>query len=155
MKKYLVVFVALLLVLTGCGKKKEEFKKPEKIGNEDNVVLVYEISNGSVAGAPTTETTVYKDKNMTIKHTNKMFEEENSEKTITLSEQDYQKIIDFAFSEDFMTLDKDLTSELTEGGSVYYITIYYDGTSHCVGGQNVKNETFDKLETIISECANK
>ena len=54
-----------------------------------------------------------------------------------------------------MTLNNNLTTEQTEGGSVEYITIYYDKTSRKVGGQNIENETFKKLEKLIIKLEEK
>lgn len=149
MKKYLVILVALLLVVTGCGKKEEKFKKPEKIGNSDGLVLEYESISGSVQGSPTDKISIYTDKRMILEHTNKVFEEENSSKKVYLTEKEYQDFMDIAFSKDFLNLDKNLTTTETEGGSVRYITVYYDDTSFATGGQNIHNDTFKKLEKLL------
>lgn len=151
MKKYLIVLIAFVVLVTGCGKKEDEkkFKRPEKLGNENNVVIEYESIAGSVAGSPTDRIVIYTDKKADIEHTDKLVEAENRKKTVTLSEEEYQEIIDLAFQEKFMTLKTDLTTEQTAGGSVEYITIYYDKTSREVGGQNIEDETFKKLEKLI------
>ncbi len=149
MKKYLVILVALVVVITGCGKKEEKFKKPEKLGNEEGLVLYYEDIAGSVAGSPTSKISLYTDKRMVFEHTDKMITENNTSKTITLTEEEYKKITDSAFSEEFLTLNKDLTSMETAGGVVYYITVYYDNTSFTTGGQNINDKTFNNLKDLL------
>ncbi len=157
MKKYLVILIALVVLLTGCGKKEEEkkFERPKTLGNENNVVIEYKSIAGSVAGSPTDRIVIYTDKKADIEHTDKISEAENRKRTVILSEKEYQEIIDLAFQERFMTLNNNLTTEQTEGGSVEYITIYYDKTSRKVGGQNIENETFKKLEKLIIKLEEK
>lgn len=148
MKKYLVILIAALLVLTGCGKKEEKVNG-KKIGNTDGLVLKYESIAGSVVGSPTDRILIYKDKKMILEHTNDAYAEENSSLTIDLTEQQYQDVIEIAFSEKFLGLAKDLTSMETAGGLVNYITVYYDDTSFTTGGQHITNTTFNSLEELL------
>lgn len=146
MKKSLIILVLLLVVIVGCGKKEEKFEKPEKIGNSDGLVLVYEDIRASVKNSPKHIISLYSDKRLVIETTNlDGFQEKH------LSDREYQEIIDFAFSKEFMTLNKDLTFKETEGGTTSYITIYYDSTSRRVGGENVKNGTFSELINLLEK----
>ncbi len=148
MKKVLIFVAVALLLITGCGKKEEE-KRPKKIGNADGIVLKYRSIVGSVAGSPTSIITIYTDQRMVLEHTDKSVEEANTSKTITLTDQQYEEVINMAFSKEFLNLPEDLTTMETAGGSVEYITVYYDDTLFQVGGQYIKNSTFTKLEDLL------
>ncbi len=140
MKKYVVVILLFLLVITGCGKQ----GLPKQIGNQDGLVLVYEDSNISLKNSPTYKISLYNDKRIISEYS-----EQGNSYIINLSEEDYQKILETAFSEKFLDLAKNITSMETEGGSTYSVTLYYNGKTFTTGGQNIEEKEFIKLQELL------
>ncbi len=69
---------------------------------------------------------------------------------------DYQKIINYAFSPDFINLKEDLSDKRVADGSIQYITIYFeDGSSKKIGGANPSNRKFQKLYKMLNEVVEK
>ncbi len=146
MKKYFLIFLVAILIITGCSKKEDKVELPKKIGNEDNVVLIYEEIQASVENSPTYKITLYNDKKLI-----KGWSHLDGFSTINLSDEFYQEIIDIAFSKEFLGLDKDISSSKTVGGSSYYITLYYDGKVFKTGGTDIQNKYFKELEELLKK----
>ena len=147
MKKYLILLICMLVLVTGCSFKKEEV--PSKDLAID-LVLTYEARAAqSTEWDPKYEVNLFADHYMTSTYTNT-----EGFKTVELTDEQYQEIIDYISSEKFTSLSSDLSDELLADGTYSSITIYYnDNTTFKVGGYNVNNDVYNELVNMIREYA--
>lgn len=146
MKRYLVVILLAVLVITGCGIKKDEEKKIKDSG----VVVFYKTypMHGTVESMENYRyVELYSDK--TLKSGTANTDEFEEKK---LSDEEYKEIVDYAFSKKFTSLDKDISDNRVSDGINSSITIYYnDGTSFTTGGANPNNKTYSKLVNLLNQ----
>ena len=70
-----------------------------------------------------------------------------------VASEEYQEIINYAFSSKFINLKEDLSDKSVLDGSKQYITLFFeDGTSKKTGGVNPTNKTFQKLYDMLIEA---
>ncbi len=146
MKKIIIFILVLTLFITGCGKKKE--KKVEPVTSKYNLSgLVIEYSSASVMyyNAPKYEVKLYADKYITYGYS----DEEEFER-VDLDDEDYDKIINYAFSDKFMNLSGNLTDPEVLDGSHSSITLYADNkVVKSIGGDNVSNRKYNRLVRLL------
>lgn len=146
MKKYLVIVLLALFVITGCGSKKEEDKKPN-----DNGVVVFYKSYPMHGTVESMENYYYvelsTDKKLKTGYANTDKIEEKY-----LTDEKYNEIIDYAFSKKFISLSKDISDNMVADGTRSSIIIYYsDGTSFTTGGANPNNKVYNKLVYLLNQ----
>lgn len=158
MKKYLIVFVILLMIVTGCSTTNQETSNSNsnsknvsvtKYGNEEGIIAQYERYSSTADREEYTITVTNAEGKKSLLYSTVSFDGEklHSKSSVKiLSDEEYQEIEDLAFSKDFLQLDGDLTTMETEGGATKYITVYYNGTSFRTGGQNIDSKVFTLLE---------
>ena len=147
MKKILVIILFLTISITGCGKKKEEKVEPVTSKyNLSGLVIKYSSSsvmiyNGDEHGY---ELKLYADKYITYGN----YDEE--EKRVDLTDEEYEEIINYAFSDKFMNLSGNLTDPNVLDGSHSSITLYADNkVIKSIGGDNVSNRKYNRLVRLL------
>jgi len=153
MKRILLILVIVAtLILTGCSFKQENEKKYQKkyAEKKDGIILEY---TSSVNGGSIEETNnhyyirVSSDKKISW---GSIISGEKGNKQ--LSEEEYNSIVNIAFSDEFRKLDKDLTDPNVMDGHSTHITIYYeDGTEFTTGGLNPSNTLYNNLKNKLNE----
>lgn len=147
MKKVLFIILIMFFVAIGCSKTKQEEKdESKKLSN--GLVLKYEI--GAMQGpedGPVDEIELYANKLIIFRSSDL---EGWSQKQLT--EDQYQKIIDYIRSDEFLALKDYVNNNIVGDGYYHYISIYYeDGSIFKVGGQNFDNEVFLKLVYLLKQ----
>ena len=144
MKKALVVVVMVsVLLLTGCFSSKLEPATSEK-------VLEYTRSSNYGTLEDTKNyyfITVYANKKIVSGRIN---DTEYKEKTLT--DKEYQEVMDLAFTSSFKNMGSDISDNSIMDGSSQYITLYYaDGTTFKTGGLNPTKKEFTKVANKLEE----
>lgn len=71
-----------------------------------------------------------------------------------LTEEEYNSIVNIAFSDEFKKLDKSVSNPDVMDGHSSHITVYYeDGTEFTTGGLNPSNKLYNKLRNKLGELA--
>ena len=145
MKKLLVILLVFVSFITiGCSKKD---KKKEEVIDYNLSGLVIEYKSSPVMYANPSEYTVklYADKYIIYGYS-----DEDDYIRIDLTDEEYEKIINFAFSERFLSLDHNLTDPNVLDGSHSSITLYADSkVLFSVGGDNVSNSRYNRLVRLL------
>ena len=139
-----VIFLLIVVVSSSCGMNKDLIRS----GNGD---LVIEFTSSPVfsSGEDNNENFIrlYDDKTISEGTNDKMHLKQD------VSEEEYQKIINYAFSNSFVNLKEDLSDKSIMDGSCQYITLYFeDGTSKKYGGLNPTNKKFQKLHEMLIDA---
>ncbi len=128
------------LFITGCKSKSKNLLEPAKEGE----IIVYDQS--IAFGSQEDEYDFYYIKVTADKQIiwGKAVSGEEGFKVLT--EDEYQSLIDIAFSKNFKNMNSDISDKSVIDGYSAYITIYYsDGTVYEVGGLNPNSEKYNKL----------
>ena len=144
MKKYLVVLLVIVSFITiGCRKKDT---KEEVIDyNLSGLVIEYKSSPVMYADPSVYTVKLYADKYITYGYS-----DEDDIIKIDLTDEEYEKIINFAFSDRFLSLDHNLTDPNVLDGSHSSITLYADSkVLFSVGGDNVSNSRYNRLVHLL------
>ncbi len=144
MKKFIVVLVFISLCVIGCGKKEEPKKQIETYGNSEGIVITYHGGPAGVENPVYQEATLRTDKSIQIGKSN-----EDGFKTVSLTQSQYDEILEEAFGEKFLSLKSEDIGEEVEGGYYERITLYYDGKTFTVGGSNIRNKTFQNVKNML------
>ena len=141
-KLLLIVLLTSILLITGCRSKIEP--------TTSDIVLEYTSSTNFGTLEDTQNyyyITVYADKKIISGRA-----KEDNFKEKTLSDKDYNELIDLAFSSSFKDMGSNISDNSIMDGSSQYITVYYaDGTSFKTGGLNPTKEEFTKVEEKLRE----
>ena len=144
MKKYLVVLLVIVSFITiGCRKKDT---KEEVIDyNLSGLVIEYKSSPVMYADPSVYTVKLYADKYITYGYS-----DEDDIIKIDLTDEEYEKIINFAFSDRFLSLNHNLTDPNVLDGSHSSITLYADSkVLFSVGGDNVSNSRYNRLVHLL------
>ena len=142
MKKKIILLLNIVFC-TACNMSKEIIR----VGN-GNLVLEY---NSYAIFSNTAKPNVYyiriyDDKTISIGSNDELKLKKE------IADEDYQKIVNYAFSSKFINLKEDLSDKSVMDGSYRYIILYNeDGTSKKYGGANPSNRTFLKLYDMLYE----
>ena len=145
--KRIICLLLVLFLCSGCNIDKNIIRT-----GDGAVVLVYSSHPVFSSSENSNEynITLYDDKTLSVSNYGKM------SKKINVSDEDYQKIINYAFSSKFVNLKKDLTDDRVLDGSYNSIELYFeDGTSKKYGGYNPTNKTFLKLRDMLIKVLEK
>ena len=145
MKKLIVVLLVFVSFITiGCSKKNK--KKEEVIDyNLSGLVIEYQSSSVMYADPSVYTVKLYADKYITYGYS-----DEDDYIRVDLTDEEYEKIINFAFSERFLSLDHNLTDPNVLDGSHSSITLYADSkVLFSVGGDNVSNSRYNRLVRLL------
>lgn len=137
MKKILIL-ICLVLFLTACTSKqtiKEESKEgiviQHFVRNDNDLDNDYNIE-------------VYSDKKIVYSYLSyDGFEE------IKLSDNQYEELINYAFSSKLLSLDENISSDKS-GVSSYVVLYFEDGTIFKTGGINPNNKNYKKVITMLN-----
>lgn len=149
--KYLKVFVVLFFVflISGCNSDKKLYKEYNKNG------LIIEYRVGSNYGTLDEMNNKYIIKLNSDKILSYGYKNDEELKSKKLTQKQFEEIINYAFSKDIISLNKDLSDPNTLDGSSSYITIYYDNNeSKTMGGLNPNNEKYSKLIKLLYKNIN-
>ena len=141
MKKKILIILLLLLICCACGVTKNIIRS-----GKGDLVLEYTSSSafGNASEKEVYFIRLYDDKTISTGYNDTI------KNKIDVSDDDYQKIIDYAFSSSFTNLKEDLTDGRVMDGSSNYITLFFeDGTSKKYGGLNPTNKKFVKLYEML------
>ena len=148
MKKYIIVFAWLLILVTGCIMNNDKIEKKDLAA--DLIIAYRASSNYGTQDEPAYEINVYADKYITYGYSNL-----DGFTTSELNDEEYQEIVDYIQSEEFLSLEKNLTDYSVSDGTNSSFTIYYlDGSTFYVGGTNVTNETYNGLVNLLRKHKN-
>lgn len=144
MKKYLVLVILTLIFVTGCFNQVEY--KPKDLSIDH--ILHYEASSiYSENDTPATNIDLYADKYIVFS-----YDMYDGFRKVDLTDEQYQEIIDYIQSEEFTSLNKDLSDNNGNSEIISSFTIYYaDGTTFEVGGTSVTNETYNGLVNMLRQ----
>lgn len=148
MKKIILIVMTLIIFITVGCKNKE--KKEEIVANKYNLsglVIKYESASVMVYNAPSYEIKLYADKYITYGYSG-----EDIVKRVDLTDKEYNKIINYAFSEKIMGLRGNLTDPNVLDGNHSRITLYENGKEvYSNGGDNVSNRRYNKLVRLLRD----
>ena len=141
MKKiFVILLIVCSLFITGCNSKKDTILDPRY---KDDIIVY---SESPVFGSQEDEYNYYYiklDANRVLVW-GKAVSGLEGEKTLSVSQ--YQAIVNMAFTEEFKSLDEDISDKSVMDGSSSNITLYYsDNTSFTTGGINPTNKLYNKL----------
>ena len=146
MSKLLVIVLTLILNISGYslnGIKIE--KQPAKEG----VVIHYSshVAYGTLEDTKNVyRIKVYSDKTITYG-----YDSSGKFTKVELTDEQYDELIDYAFSSKILTLDEDISDNDSCDGGYSYIKLHFaDNTTFKTGGLNPYNENYRKLVTMLS-----
>lgn len=143
MKKYLIVLLVLILLVTGCSlfNKEKENKELAK-----DVILSYRLSTTESFDQPYYEVNVYADKHMT-----KTYSNTEGWSEVKLTDEQFQEIVDYINRDDFLSLKQDLSLAVISDGEYSEVIVYYaDGTSFSVEGYEITDPVFKGLIELLN-----
>lgn len=150
MKKRLIIIVPIILAIILCISL--VLIKPSSKEIKPNEGLIIEYSTRPAFGTEEAMNNhyfikLYSDKTLSYGYT-----KDNNEKKVTISENDYNKIVDLAYSDDFQSLDEDISDPMIADGARLDIKVYNsDNTVFKTGGLNPNNQLFNKLVIMLRE----
>ena len=147
MKKILVALLIVALTITGCSlMDSKKNKRPKEFAS--GLILNYKSTEAYVTvDRPYYEINLYANKHITAGYSNL---DGFSDKELT--DEQFQKIVDYINSDKFLSLKEDLTDHAILDGTSTSIVIYYaDGTTFKTGGLNVSNPTYNGLIELLNE----
>ena len=138
----LIVLLVLIIINVACDKKKNNNVVKEGKGD---LIIEYTSSPQELANT-TYYIRIYDNKKVRYG-----MEGEKKDKRKTLSDQEYQDIINLAFSKKVLSLEgKDISNSMVLDGYFEYITIYDNKKEIRIGGSNPSNKYFNKLVGMIN-----
>ena len=142
MSKLIYIIVAFILLIFPTTTKIE--KPNYKLSD---LVIEYNRSSVMEYNAPFYEVKLYADKYITYGYSN-----EDDLIRRDLTDEEYKEIIDYAFSNVFMSLDTNLTNPNILDGEHSGIYLYADGEIiFHTGGDNVTNSRYNKLVHLLMD----
>ena len=144
MRRKIILMSLLLLICCACGMSKNIIRS----GNGD-LVIEYKSSPVFTSSEYNNDYYIrlYDDKTISTGKGDKISTK------VDVSDEDYQEIINYAFSNSFINLKEDLSDDSVMDGSSQYITLFFeDGTSKKYGGMNPTNKKFEKLYEMLYEA---
>ena len=139
-KLFLIIFFTI--VCSSCGMEKDIIR----IGKGD-LVIEY------------TSSPIFTNREDKIEYYIRLYDDKtisSGKDKYEVSNEDYQKIINYAFSPSFVNMKQDLTDDRVMDGSSRYITLHFeDGTSKKYGGLNPSDSKFLKLYKMLNEAVEK
>lgn len=147
MKKFWIVFVAILLLVVGCGKKEKKEDNNYSYGREeDGLVISYQDTQSGVENPVTFNIQLYNNQKMTLSYSN-----EDGFKDIILTDVQYEEILNLAFQDSFLQLKSGDIGEQVEGGSYERLSLYYSNKSLILSGSNISNQTFRQIVNKLKQ----
>ena len=143
MKRYLVVIVCLLTLVTGCLSNKDNSLVKKELSDE--TILTYKSGESGIESGDYDIINVYADKHITYGHSTS-----KSLLNINLTDEEYQKIVNYIESDDFLSLSTDISNPNEEKNNYSQIVVYYNNyTNFTVGGTNIDNEIYLGLVELL------
>lgn len=144
MIKYLLTILSIFLTTisyyTNISSVEEKYKL-------DGLIIEYSNISTSINNSPVYEIKLYADKYITygVKDSNEI-------KKVKLSDIEYNEIVNYAFSNRFLSLKKGLTDPNVLDGSYSSIILYANGKEiYSNGGDNVTNRIYNKLVNLLRD----
>lgn len=143
MKKYLIVIVGLLILLTGCLANEDNSLVKKELS--DNIILSYKSNKTGLDSEPYYEIYVYADKYITYGYSNL-----DGFSQVNLTDEQYQEIVNYITSDNFLKLSSDISNPNAEKENYSQIVVYYNNyTNFTVSGTNIDNATYLGLVELL------
>lgn len=145
MKKYLIVILCLIALLTGCSTKETKSLVEKKLS--DGLILSYQANTSGLESEPYYEIKVYAGKYITYGYSNL-----DGFSEVKLTDEQYQEIVNYIESKEFLSLDNDISNNNAVSEKYSRIVIYYnDYTNLSIGGTNISDETYLGLVSLLEK----
>ena len=137
MKKVLALLLILCIFLVGCEK---ETSTSIKAVASSGIVAYYREGDETTPGRIITLNS-----NHVITYGHSMYD---GFSTVELSDSEYQEIVNYLLSEEFLNLESDLSDDAN--GVISRLTVYYDNIPPItIGGVGVTNKTYLELINML------
>lgn len=145
MKKIIIYLFLIISIVTA-----NSFKINQKVTNKTIKPLLYYTKESNFGTYEETQNYYYLELYSTKRIVYGRKLEESKENT--MSDEDYEKLLDIIYSSEFKNLPHDISDNSIADGVSYYLTVYYpDGKEFKTGGSNPTDKTFAEVKQILSK----